>query len=237
MNSGLRSVGFLYVDEDDAALRAALEAAGYLGFPSEVAFSLPIAGNALTGYLDRLSRPRRNKVRRELRDLADGRTSYRHEALTDELIERIAPLELALYRRHGTPADADAFVAVLRGIARNLVGASHVVLAEVDGQLAGFVLVFRFRSELYARQVGFDYDRKGTLPLYFGLVYYHLVEFAHRTGARRIFYSTGSPTVKLSRGCEPIGQTGYLKCFDPSLHDQLSAVIARRQAWGQRDSG
>jgi predicted N-acyltransferase len=224
--AGLRSVSFLYVDEDDAVLRATLRQAAYVELPSEPAYALDVpVDDPMAGYLARFRHGRRHAILRERRAVRAAGVVYETGPLTDELADRIAPLELALYRRHGTRADAGAFAAVLHSIARHCGDVAQVVTAHLAGQLAGFVLVFGYGGEMYARQTGFDTDLTGRLPLYFDLVYYELVRLAGEQRLGRIYYSTGSGDVKESRGCYPIEQFAYVKCFDPAVHEKLANLV------------
>jgi predicted N-acyltransferase len=225
-DAGLRSVAFLYVDEDDTLLRDALRADGsYVELVSDQAYLLELSeGDVFGGYLAGVRRKRRHAIAREQRTLAVAGVSYQTQPLTDELVERIAALELALYARHGTAADPSAFAGVLHSIARNTGDTALVVTAHVAGNLAGFVLVFAYAGELYARQTGFDYAVVGRLPVYFGLVYNELVRLAGELGMRRIYYSTGSGAVKRSRGCNEVAQFAYVRSDDPELRARLAAL-------------
>jgi predicted N-acyltransferase len=224
--AGLRSVAFLYVDENDTPLRDALRAdGGYVELVSDQAYLLELPdGDVFPAYLAGFRRKRRHALAREQRTLAAAGVTYQTQRLTDELVERIAPLELALYARHGTTADPTAFTGVLRSIARHTGDTAVVVTAHVAGRLAGFVLVFVYAGELYARQTGFDYPVVDGLPVYFGLVYSELVRLAGEWGMRRIDYSTGSGTAKRSRGCREVGQYAYVRTEDPDLRARLTAL-------------
>jgi len=224
---GMRSVCFLYVDQDDGALREALSAAGYTDLPFETAYSLAVPSAAEGGfdaYRARFGRETRRRIRRDLRALDAAGVTYRLEGLTGDLIDRIAPLELNLYAKYGTPADADAFRRVLHSIATHTGDTVRVLTAELDGKLAGFVLFFTHRGEMYARQTGYDYTVKGEVPLYFGLLYYELLQLAVAEGVTAIHYGTGSGNVKLSRGCVGRAQLAYVKAFDPVTADRVAEL-------------
>ncbi|MEJ8642519.1 GNAT family N-acetyltransferase [Streptomyces sp. MS1.HAVA.3] len=228
LQAKLEAVSFLYVDEDDAPLRTVLEGRGYAALPGQTAYSLAVPEQGgFDAYLARFGTRRRGKLNRELRSLDEADLSYRTQPLTEQLIGELAPLELALYAKYGTPADAAAFKAVLRSIAANTASAARVTTAHVEGQLAGFALTFTHRGELYARQAGFDYAVQGKIPLYFGLVYYELLRLALREGISHIHYSTGSDRAKLSRGCTPRRQIAYIKARRPGLQERLARLAER----------
>ncbi|GAA3487215.1 GNAT family N-acetyltransferase [Streptomyces cremeus] len=219
----LQAVSFLYVDEDDDLLRGVLTEQQYVALPGQTAYSLPVPDDgSFDTYLARFEQRRRVKIKRELRALDEAGVTYLTQPLTADIIDQLAPLELALYAKHGTPADADAFKAVLRSIADRAGAAARVTTAYLDGHLTGFVLTFTHRGEMYARQAGFDYAAQGKLPLYFGLVYYELLRTALAEGLSQIHYSTGSDRVKLSRGCTPRRQFAYVKARRAEHGERLS---------------
>ncbi|MGW2283071.1 GNAT family N-acetyltransferase [Streptomyces sp. NPDC001770] len=226
--AGLQSVSYLYVDEDDDLLRGVLTDHQYLALPGQTAYSMPVPEDgSFDTYLAGFEQRRRVKIKRELRALDEAGVTYLTQPLTADIIEQLAPLELALYAKHGTPADADAFRAVLHSIADRAGAAARVTTAHLDGHLTGFVLTFTHHGEMYARQAGFDYEAQGKLPLYFGLVYYELLRAALTEGLSQIHYSTGSDRVKLSRGCTPRRQVAYVKARRPELMERLSRLAQR----------
>jgi predicted N-acyltransferase len=221
----LQAVSFLYVDEDDDLLRGVLTDHQYLALPGQTAYSMPVPGDgSFDAYLAGFEQRRRVKIKRELRALDEAGVTYLTQPLTADIIEQLAPLELALYAKHSTPANADAFRAVLHSIADHAGTAARVTTAYLDGHLTGFVLTFTHHGEMYARQAGFDYEAQGKLPLYFGLVYYELLRIALAEGLSQIHYSTGSDRVKLSRGCTPRRQIAYVKARRAEHIERLSQL-------------
>lgn len=83
--------------------------------------------------------------------------------------------------------------------------------ARLDGEIIGFALIVVHHDRWFAHRAGFDYAAQRGLPLYFELLYYHLVEAAARAGATVIHYGTGSGPAKASRGCLGSRQYAYLR--------------------------
>ena len=69
--------------------------------------------------------------------------------------------------------------------------------------------------------LGFDYQVKCTVPVYFGLLFYHLIEYAQANSVTRIFYSTVSGPTKRSRRCTLTGQYAYLKLINRRAQARL----------------
>ncbi|QTD99727.1 GNAT family N-acetyltransferase [Streptomyces cyanogenus] len=226
--AGLEAVSFLYVDEDDTVLRGVLEAERYVSLPGQTAYSLEVPQDGtFSGYLARFPSRHRVKIRKELRVLDAAGVTYRTQRITEQLIQQVSPLEMALYAKHGTRADPQAFLAVLRSVAANAGEAARVTTAHLDGSVIGFILTFTHGGQMYARQGGFDYEAQGKLPVYFGLAYYELLRIALAEGISHIHYSTGSDTVKLSRGCKPTRQYAYVKARRAEQRELLSELALR----------
>lgn len=224
---GLASSAFLYTDATDIVLRSVLEERGYAALHSATTYTLDLSeSGTFAGYLAALGGSRRQRVRRDLRALDAAGVAYRVQPLSEELAIRLVPLEKQLYARHGTQAEEGALRAVLTSLSRRIPGHAEVVTAELDGRLAGFVLIFVHGSELIARQAGFDYEVKGKVPLYFGLVFYQLVRLAQRRGLVRIHYSIGSGQVKRSRGSVGLEQIAYVKAYDPHVRCEIAGLAA-----------
>ena len=223
---GLRSLAVLYVDEGDETLRQALEKRRFLVFASETASSLEVPA-AFEEYLARFDGRRRNAVRRDRRKLADAGVELSVRRLAPELLGELVALEANLNAKYGTPFDPVAARAGYEALLRLAPEHGLVSTAEIDGRICGFVLLLRWRDELYARQVGFDYERQGGLPVYFGVVFYEPIEYAIREGLARIDYATGAEATKRAHGCSQLRQYAYVRCFDGDLHTRLARELTR----------
>jgi predicted N-acyltransferase len=226
----LRSVGLLYVDGDDTVVRETLARRGFLGFPHEPAAVLAVPPGGFEAYLATLPSKARVMVRGERRRLAGAGVTMSVRPLTPDLLDTVDALEDNVNDRYGRPFDRASVRHLRTVIAARLPGEVRVALAERDRQPCGSVLFFHWRDELYARTVGFDYAVQGRLPVYFGLVFYTLVEYAQRVGATRIRYSTGADRAKRSRGCALVAQYAYLKHLDRVRH----AALVRRYSGGAK---
>jgi uncharacterized protein len=223
--TGAASLGFLYVDADDLPLRGALEDAGYRCLRTGVRSILDVAWSSFVGYERGFSRNRRFSIRRERRMLAEAGVRYRIVRLSDELAPVLAPLELALHRKHGSSRTLDEAESALRFLARAHPDGTSVILASAGSRVVGFVVLVRWWDELYLRQLGLDYEWKGDLPLYFALVFYEPIQMALRWGVVRIEYSIEAEETKASRGCRQVEQLGYVKALSDPAARVLDAVL------------
>jgi len=221
---GARALAFMFVDEDDP-LRGELTGRGYRSFLHASAGIMDIDFDSFNGYLSRFSAHRRKRVRRELRSFSEAGVVFSDHPL-GEVIEQITPLGMALESRYGAEGDTvAAFQASLRVI-DDAVGHSTVVLtAEQGGQIRGYVIAMRWRDALILRTAGFDYDFKGRLPLYYGVAFYHAVEYALTCGLRRIYYGIESTAAKESRGCRIVNEYGMVYGLDADARTALSQVL------------
>ena len=218
---GLASVSVLYVDEDDHLLRKVLKQRGYAGFQHGEAAWLDVPGGSFTDYTANLSRKRRETVNADLRDLRLGGVTYQDVPLADAPAGALVALMGNLSAKYGAGFQAQSTRQQLDVIGRHFGPDATAVLALVGGQLCGSVVTLRWRDSLSLKFTGFDYQVKGTVPVYFGLLFYHLIEYAQANSVTRIFYSTGSGPTKRSRGCTLTGQYAYLKLRDRRAQARL----------------
>lgn len=221
---GARALAFMFIDEGDWLL-AELAGRDYLGFLHASAGVMEIDFTSFDGYLERFSAHRRKRIKSELRSFAAAGVTFSHHRLAD-VLDEVTPLGMALESRYG-PTDnnlADA----RRGheIVAEMLGERAVALtAEHDGKIRGFVVGLRWQDALVLRGAGFDYEFKGRLPLYFGLAFYHVVEYALACGLRRVYYSIEATQAKRSRGCRIIDEYAMVRGLDDEASDALRRVL------------
>ncbi|MBB5940304.1 GNAT family N-acetyltransferase [Streptomyces zagrosensis] len=226
----LRSVGMLYVDEDDAPLRQALAERGYVSFPHHGAAVLDVPDEGFDAYVrgsgrHPLTTNMRNNVRREMKRLAAAGVRYESRELDPAAREEADRLEARLNRKYKT-FDDRAVRRLREAVARQAGDHAGLEFARLEGHAVGSLLYFRRREELYVRTAGFDYEATEGLPVYFGLLFYHLIERARALGVRVIHYSVGTEEAKRRRGCRLVRQYAYVKGLAPGLHDAFAHHVA-----------
>ncbi|HEY3734631.1 MAG TPA: GNAT family N-acetyltransferase [Streptosporangiaceae bacterium] len=225
---GARSLAFMFVDEQDP-LRGDLTEHGYLPFRHAQAAVMDIGFGTFDGYLSRLSAHRRKRVKRERRSFAEAGVVFKHRPL-GEVIEEITPLGMALESRYGAEGDTvAAFQRSLRIVSDILGERAMALTAEQGGKIRGYVVTMRWNDVLILRSAGFDYDFKGKLPLYYGLIFYHVVEYALATGVRQVSYSIEAAAAKKSRGCRLIDEYGMARGLDDEAAGALRQVLVSGQ--------
>ena len=205
-----RSVAFLYVDERDSVLRQVLAARGYASFVSSSYSWLPVPDGGFDGYTATLSRHRRHRVKPERRRLRAAGVEVRLEPLTADLVAPVAAMDVSLLVKYGARATQEQAEQTFDRIRREFGADATAVTARLDGELCGFGLVLRHHDHWYVYRCGFDYAVKGDLPIYFEMLYYHLIEAASAAGASVIHYGTGSAEAKRSRGCLTTSQYAFV---------------------------
>lgn len=219
---GARSAGFMFVDADDR-LRDDLARRGYRAFLHARAGTMDIDFASFDDYLGRFSRHRRRRIDKELRTFAAAGVVFSQHPL-GEVIEEITPLGMALEYRYGVDGDTVAAAQKSLRIVSAAFGERAIALtAEQGGKIRGYVLAVRWNDVLVLRSAGFDYEYKGRLPLYYGVVFYNVVNYALASGVRHVLYSIESAEAKKSRGCFITDEYGMVSGLD----DEASAVLSR----------
>lgn len=225
---GARALTFMFVDEDDP-LRGDLAERGYLPFLHARAAVMDIGFATFGEYLDRFSAHRRRRIRRELRAFDEAGVTFSHHPL-GEVIEEVTPLGMALEARYGAE---DTVAAARRShqIVSDALGERAVALtAEQGGKIRAFVVALRWQDALILRSAGFDYEFQGKLPLYYGLIFYHVVGYALARGISQVFYSIESTQAKASRGCRIVDEYGMVRGLDDEADAALRQVLRTGQA-------
>lgn len=211
---GAASTGFLYVDERDTILRHVLAERGYASYLSAHYSRLTVPAGGIHEHIKTLSGARRRSILTELRRLAASDVSMSAERLTPERIAEFAPLDSALRGKYGVAWPLKRSEASLTEIADVYGNDAFAAVARTGRTVRGFGVVLRHRDRWVGRQVGFDHayqEEQARLPLYFGLIYYWLIDEAARAGISVINYGTGSEEAKRSRGCATTDQHCFIK--------------------------
>jgi uncharacterized protein len=223
---GARSLAFMFVDEHDR-LRGDLGQRGYLAFLHAKAGVMDIDFSTFDEYLGRFSPHRRRRISKEIRSFSEAGVVFSQHPL-GEVIEQITPLGMALESRYGVDGDTVAAAQKSLQIVSAAFGERAIALtAEQDGKIRGYVLAVRWNDVLVLRSAGFDYDFKGRLPLYYGVVFYNVVDYALASAVRQVLYSIESTEAKKSRGCRIIDEYGMVSGLD----DQASAALRQVLSW------
>jgi hypothetical protein len=222
---GARSVCFHFVDGRDVSLRGVLRDTGFVEFFHTHRCYLPVAWPDFEGYTFSLTQRRRSSVRRERRALAEAGVELELVPLTESLADELAPQALSVSRKYGGDPELADVRRALATHAHVLAHGALVAVARRGGEWLGFTEFFRWRDELYAGRAGFDYERKGKLPVYFAVVFYEAIEYAARSRVAQIDYGIEFFGTKIARGCRTTPLYGYAKALAPGTSDELREVL------------
>ena len=197
-----RSVVCRCVDSGDILLRDVLRDHGYREIPGPDHFVLASPPGGLEGYTHSFPSRYRNMVRRDLRKLREGGVAITVEPLTPDLIRTVAPLIVNLQNKYDIDEDCDSVTATLGLLCKAVKQSIYGVVARVGDRIVGFMELIVHRGNAWARHAGFDYEASGVLPVYFGVVFYGVMDFAAEHSLQVLDYSFMTEDAKLSRGCE-----------------------------------
>jgi predicted N-acyltransferase len=167
----------------------------------------------LEGYTHSFPSRYRNMVRRDLRKLREGGVAITVEPLTPDLIRTVAPLIVNLQNKYDIDEDCDSVTATLGLLCKAVKQSIYGVVARVGDRVVGFMELIVHRGNAWARHAGFDYEASGVLPVYFGVVFYGVMDFAAEHSLRVLDYSFMTEDAKLSRGCEARTTVRVLKAI------------------------
>jgi len=190
------------VDGGDVLLRDVLRDRGYREIPALDHFVLVPPPGGLDGYIDSFPSIYRNKVRRELRKLREGGIVITVEPLTPDLIRTVAPLVVNLHNKYDIDDDCDTCIARLRFLRKAFKESTYGVVARAGDRVVGFMELIVHRGNAWANHAGFDYEAQGALPVYFGVMFYGVMDFAAEHDLRTLDYSFKTEDAKRSRGCQ-----------------------------------
>ncbi|MDQ5822361.1 MAG: GNAT family N-acetyltransferase [Actinomycetota bacterium] len=144
-------------------------------------FEIVTNGRSLGTYLGRLSASMRSQVRREMRRFTSA--GWRGETESASAVYRQAvPLLIATEAKYGRvfgDADVSQF---LRQYAERMDDSGVAFTCRDGDRLVGLSLLFRWKSALYARVVGFDYGALRGSFEYFNLLFYRPIAYMHEHG-------------------------------------------------------
>ena len=198
---GERAVICRCIDAGDLLLRSVLRGRGYVERPGPQHLVLTRPPGGLEGYIASFSNRYRNMIRREIRKLRDAGIEMTVEVLTRDLIDSVLPLITQLHAKHGVGIAPEETRAELEMVRRNFKQDAYAVVARVGDRPVGFVELVVHSGNAWAHQAGFDYEFQGSLPLYFGVLFYGPMAFVDAAQLSRIDYSFGTEHAKVSRGC------------------------------------
>ncbi|WP_053698611.1 GNAT family N-acetyltransferase [Streptomyces sp. NRRL F-5755] len=222
------ATGFLYLDEE--AARDVAEALGpEAGAPFLVAAQTELAGGwpDFEHYLATLRSSRRNKIRRERKQFAEGGISTRVLYGTGELNEATARLQLALRQRYGAAGSVESILRDYDHLRATVDDRVRVFLCEREGRPIGMSLALVDGDRLHVRLAGFDYSAAAEFA-YFNAVYYEPILWGIDHGITRYSFGTGTYGAKLARGCTPVPLYGVTHWPAP-LREHAATRLAARE--------
>ncbi|MET8614451.1 peptidogalycan biosysnthesis protein [Streptomyces misionensis] len=222
-------LAYYYLPREDALdIARAHEHAGAVLLFHDVETVLPIGlWDDLDDYYAWLPAKRRPRARREVRTFRGSGRTVREVALP-EVVDRIAPLNSALMRKHGHDYGIARAAEVYGRQGRYLGDRSTLLLAEEEDSPVGFALRYRHQDMLYARVAGFDYGYANKAD-YFNLVFYHPIAQGTGRTTRAIHLGLGTFEAKLTRGAQPVPLYTVLVGVDQPLGADPDAVRERNR--------
>lgn len=161
---------------------------------------LAIRWDRFDDYLAGFGSDRRRKIRGDLAAFHRSGCEISFGRLT-EYHAQVAPLLATLQRRYGAIDSVPLIQDRLAEQAAVLGDEAICLLCRKGSRIVGFSLFYKWRDELYARVVGFDYER---LPedsrAYFSLVFYEPIKYAIENGIKTIRYGLEPGNAKVGRG-------------------------------------
>lgn len=171
----------------------------------KAAFDLPEAeitsvGSGLDHYLQSVTGRMRRRIRADQARFAEAGWALRERRL-EECWRDTARLLYLLQVRHGhQERTLSDFEESMAGQARHLADRGVVITCEDDDGIAGMAVLYRWRTTVYGRVAGFDYDRLRDGREYFNVALYGSLQHAARQGMTSLHLGAGSWEAKGYRG-------------------------------------
>jgi CelD/BcsL family acetyltransferase involved in cellulose biosynthesis len=210
-----RSTSAVFVADSDEPFIALLRKSGYVPFGVNRYSSLQLAEGGFEAWIASFAKKKRWKIRDERRRITEAGFRSRVLRLSDVDLTRLGLLETELLQKYGHVWKPEFSVETFERIVSVFGDDAMVSVVERDSEIAGFVILLRRAGRWSARQVGFDYEMQGHLPLYFETLFYGPIEAAPSLGIQRIDFGLGSEEAKVSRGCFAETQRTWVKADRP----------------------
>ncbi|WP_412872224.1 GNAT family N-acetyltransferase [Curtobacterium flaccumfaciens] len=207
----VRAMSAPFVSAANDRFRRSLTQASYVPFGINRYSSLALPDGGYDAWVTQFSKKKRWKIRDERRRISAAGFTSRVSALSSADLQQLAGLETQLLRKYGHDWRPEYSVAALGKLVATFGADAMVSTVERGPESAGFVVLLRNGDRWSARQVGFDYEMQGDLPLYFETLFYAPVGAASAHGVRHIDFGLGSEEAKVSRGCVTDTQQTWVK--------------------------
>jgi hypothetical protein len=198
--AGARSLSLLYLPDGVlAAVSRALPGTAMVR-PAGADAVLRLRWDSFEDYLGGWTRNRRRGIARDLAAFAGSGCEVSRGSFAG-CHEEMAPLLAALQTRHGA---MDSLPVIRRRLAEQadlLDDRAVCFVCRKGSEMVGFSLFYEWDGELFARVVGFDYQK---LPedsrAYFSVLFYEPIRFAISRQITAIHYGRGTADAKVRRG-------------------------------------
>jgi uncharacterized protein len=225
---GTKSVACRCVDSGDLLLRSVLRSRGYIEIPGKQHLVLTPPPGGLDGYIASFTTHHRTGFRREIRKLRDANVVITVEPMTKELSGEVIPLIKNLNDRYGVTSSVDQIRAELGMLRKMFKHNAYAVVARCGERTVGYLELMVYRNNAWGGQAGFDYEFQGSLPLYFGVLFYGLMDFASSQHLTSIDCTFDTEGAKISRGCMARPTLRLIRILDPVDHNRLANWAASR---------
>ena len=227
-DDGCKSINLPYVNPEDHDLTNLLFEHGYISFPSLWSCIMDVKWTNFDEYLDSFKSRRRGSIRRERRMVSESDFIIAEEPLTEELAKEFEVLKGnvdAKYHGEGArqPLTDTSYTLVL---AQECSDKTFAITARQNGELIGCIIAFIAGDTIISAIWGGDYDALGSIPVYYEIVYYRILEYAMKHGLRRVEIGAAAYQAKLARGFQAMRNDAYVKVFDLNNHQILNEHLS-----------